>query len=126
MHDHAREMDLQVMEAAEQISAGGNGTGLDISGYIGTLAVHLNAENESGTNPTLDVHIEESDDNSTYTDVTDGAFAQVTDAAAADEKLVLDTRALKKYIRAVDALGGTSPVFNRAIALMGRKQVGAS
>ena len=62
----------------------------------------------SGTAPTLDVKIQESDDNSDWTDVK--SFTQVTTTA-----FVQYIRALpsKKYIRAVADVGGTSPSYGK-------------
>jgi uncharacterized phiE125 gp8 family phage protein len=73
------------------------GTGVSVSGY--TAIVNL----ESGTNGatgTVDVKIQESDDNVTYTDWTGGAFTQVTTANdnAIYEKEYTGTKA---YIRTV-------------------------
>lgn len=125
MHD-MRANKFAALAVAEQISAGANQSGVDISALIGTIAVKLNAVNVSGTSPTLDVHLEESADNSTWSDVTGGAFTQVTDAAAADQVLYLDSRGLKKYLRVVDAVGGTSPVFDRSVDYVGQQHVGGA
>ena len=127
MHDQ-RENALVALAPAERVTANNNSTGIDISQYIGTLKIKLDAQNQAGTNPTLDVKIQESDTiDGTYTDVTDGEFTQVTDAAVADEDIILDTRALKKFIRTDDVIGGTdTPSFDRAVTLVGRKQVGNS
>ena len=57
------------------------GTGIDVLEYEGVALVLLNASAGTGTSPTLDVKLQHSDDDSTYEDVTSGAFSQVTDAA---------------------------------------------
>jgi len=53
------------------------GTGYSVTGY--DAMVVLNAAT-NGTNGTVDVKIQESDDNVTYTDWTTGAFTQVTES----------------------------------------------
>jgi len=109
------------------VTGDGNGTGVDVSQYVGQLAVVLTCKNTAGTTPTLDIKLQESDDNSTYTDVSGATFTQVTDAntaAATIEKIVVNVDACKKYIRAVKDIGGTdSPAFMTSCVGYGVKQV---
>jgi hypothetical protein len=94
------------------VLATANGTGVDITDYVGELKLVLACKNTAGTTPTLDITIEESDvSGSGYTAVTGGAFTQVTDAgtsAAVVLTLNLNAPSLKKYIRAVKTIGGTA------------------
>ena len=73
------------------------GTGIDVLGYD---AIFILNSGTNGTNGTVDVKIQESDDNVTYTDWTGGAFTQVTEANdnAIQEKQYTGT---KQYIRTV-------------------------
>ena len=73
------------------------GTGIDVSGY--TAAVVLNS-GTNGAGGTVDVKIQESDDNITFTDWSSGAFTQVTEANdnAIQEKAYTG---IKQYIRTV-------------------------
>jgi len=95
--------------------------------FVGGLAVFLRAKNTAGSTPTLDIKLQESDDDSTYTDISGAAFTQVTDAgtlAAVSEKIVVNVEACKKYIRAVKDIGGTSsPAFMTTCVAVGVKQV---
>lgn len=97
------------------ITSTATGTGVSIVGYVGEAKFLAVAKNVAGTSPTLDIKLQESDDDSTYTDVTDGAFTQVTAAgtkAAVAHTLNVKVDGLKKYIRAVATIGGTdSPQF---------------
>lgn len=94
------------------VTGDGNGSGVDLQGYEGEMAVILDCVNTAGTTPTMDIKLQHSDDNSSYSDVTGGAFAQVTDAGASVQKLSLNSDELKRYIRAVKDIGGTSsPAF---------------
>ncbi len=122
MHD-MREFYQVELGQANQLNATASTSGVDISDYIGTLKVILSAENVSGTDATLATKIQDSADNSTFADVTGGAFTVLTDEDGF-EALHLDTRALNQYIRVLDTLGGTDPVYNRSVTLVGRKQVG--
>lgn len=73
------------------------GTGIDVLGY--TALVVLNS-GTNGATGTVDVKIQESNDNITYTDWTGGAFTQVTTANdnAIQEKAYTGTQ---QYIRTV-------------------------
>ena len=109
------------------ITSSGNGTGVDISSFVGEGKFVLAAKNVAGTTPTLDVKLQDSPDNTTFTDVAGGAFTQVTDAntkAAVTLTLNVQLDALAKYVRAVKTVGGTnSPEFLVYCQGFGLKQV---
>lgn len=111
----------------QSVTATGNGTGVDIRDFVGELAVLLTAKNTAGATPTLDVTLEHSDDDSTYAAISGAAFTQVTDAgtlAAVLEKITVRADQVKRYVRAVKTLGGTtSPAFMTACVAVGVKQV---
>lgn len=87
------------------------GTGIDVQGY-GVLVTLESATNGSGG--TVDVKIQESDDNVTYTDWTGGAFAQITEANdnATYEKQYTGT---KRYIRVVATVGTATCDFGVSV-----------
>ena len=100
----------------------GDQSSIDIQDYEGVALCILNASAGTGTDPTLDVTIEESADDSTFTEVTDGAFAQVTDAAGV-EAIALNVSNLKRYLRVTVDIGGTTPDFFLAAEFVGIKKV---
>lgn len=85
-----------------------DGTGVNVLGK--TVIVNLNAGTNAATG-TLDVHIEESDDNITYTDWTGGAFTQVT---TANDEAVYEKQytGIKPYIRAVGVVANAACVYS--------------
>lgn len=93
--------------AARTTSA--NGTGVDLRGATDVLVILTNGTT-SGTSPTLDVKIQDSADNSSFADVSGLTFSQIT-AAADPATLQVDPRAVRRYIRAVATIAGTSPSF---------------
>ncbi len=102
-----------------------DGTGIDTKDYEGMAIASLNAKVGTGTTPTLDVKIQESDTlGGTYTDVTGAAFAQVTDVAgtAGVQKIAIDISGTKRFIRARSVAGGTTPSFNRSCTLIAQKK----
>jgi len=73
------------------------------------MKVRLYVPSQSGTTPTLDVKIQESDSaGSGFTDVPGGAFAQIGAATGTYEIHIHWT---KRYLRAYITLGGTTPNY---------------
>lgn len=95
------------------------GTGVDILGYDALVILNAGA---CGSGGTVNVKIQESDDNSTYTDWTGGAFTQVTEANdnAVQEKAYTGT---KEYIRVVCTVGTAACSF--AVTVLKDKATGA-
>ena len=105
--------------AAGTYTTSGNGIGIDLRGYQGILKVVLDSGAGTGT---LNVKIQDSDNNSSFADIAGKAFAQVTTAASL-QSLKIDTRAVKRYIRAVLTIGGSTPTFGLAVMAVGQKQI---
>lgn len=106
---------------ADSRNASADGTGFDLEGSNGAegeAVVILDSEAGSGTNPTMDVKLQESDDNSAWSDISGATFTQVTDGGAAFEKITVNTNDIGRYVRAVATLGGTTPVFVFSVALV--------
>jgi len=102
-------------------TATGNGTGVDVSQYHGRLKVTQEIGTVSGTSPTCDTKIQDSDDDSSYADVSGLTFTQVT-AQNNSQSIAVDTRKVRKFIRAVHTIGGTSPSFTSAVLVIGQKK----
>lgn len=119
MNSLVRATCLTLLAAASR-NADANGTGVDVSALEGHAIAVLEAANVSGTTPTLDVKLQESDTvGGTYTDIAGAAFTQVTTVAGI-QKLALEIQATKKFVRAVVDVGGTSPVYTCGCYLIGQ------
>jgi hypothetical protein len=97
----------QTLAAKDYSAASTNGTGVDTLGFTECLVV-FNA-GLATTSAELDIHIEESADNSSFTDITDAEFGQVT--AANDNTTYqgrIDLIGRKRYLRAVAATDGSN------------------
>jgi len=105
--------------AAGTYVASGNGAGIDLQGYQGVLKIVLDSGAGVGT---LDVKIQDSADNNSFTDVVGKTFVQVATIASL-QSLGIDTRAVRRYIRAVLTIAGTSPTFGLAVIAVGQKQI---
>ena len=114
---------LSLLDPAER-SASANGSAVDILNYEGQAAAILQSAAGTGTTPTLDVKLQDSEDGSTgWADVIGAAFAQVTNAAASIQVVKFNASAAKRYIRAVATVGGTTPSFACAVSFVGKKQI---
>ena len=104
-------------------TASANGAAVDVSGYDREAVAILHSAGGSGTNPTLDVKLQESDDGSTgWTDISGASFSQVTTSASL-QKIRIGIGGTKKYIRAVATIGGSSPSFDFAVSLLALDRV---
>lgn len=105
-----------------------NATGVDLTDYIGKLKVVLNAAAAADNNQAVSVELQESDElAANYTAIASGLqpAALIANAAASLQELEVDTRANKKYLRAVlteSAAGNGRAV---SITLCGKKQITA-
>lgn len=98
----------QLLKPASRSAATYTSSGVSVSGK--RAIVNLNAGTNQSTG-TLSVHIEESDDNITYTDWSDGTFTQVTTANddAVQEKEYTGNKA---YIRVVAVVANAACEFS--------------
>jgi hypothetical protein len=97
-------------------------SGVDLKGYEGNYLVVQDVGAVSGTTPTLDGKIQDSADNSSFADVSGLTFTQVT-ASTSLLTLNVDTRLVRRYIRYVGTIGGTTPSFGMDVIGLGAKQV---
>lgn len=116
---------VELFLTALQRTASEDGTGVDLqdSIYPGgrQMKAFLNVGAVTGTDPTLDVKIQESDALGTgYTDISGAAFTQVI-ASDAVEEIHFQTK--KRYVRAVTTIGGTSPTFDSYCGLLHGKRI---
>ena len=96
------------------------GTGVDIQGIEGDVLINQSVGTVTGTSPTLDTKIQDSADNSSWADVSGATFTQVTatpSTANAVTSLVLQARALRRYVRAVGTIAGTTPSFPLSVTM---------
>ena len=109
-------------------TASANGTGFDLQGSNdaeGDAVVILDCgAATAGTNPTYNVKLQYSADNSAFTDVTDATFTEVT-SIASQQKLSFNANDVRRYLRAVATIGGTSsPAFTASVTLLFSKKYG--
>ncbi len=109
----------QLFAPAAQTTVGAtNGSGIDLKGTVNPGVhehrVRVNVGPVTGTSPTCIVKIQDSPDNSTFTDISGAATASLTAAGVTDFYF----RTNNRYVRAVITLGGTTPSFTMAVDLL--------
>ena len=105
-------------------TATGQTSGIDVRDYDGDLVFVLDTTGGgSGSSPTLDVTIEDSADNSSFSALSGAAFTQVT-ASASAQTLEVSADNCKRYVRIKYTIGGSSPSFTFSVNAIGLKKYG--
>lgn len=100
--------------AATDTTASVNGSAVDLQGLEGEIAIILNAAHGSGnTDNTLSVKIQHSDDtvSGNFSDVSGAVFTTVDGTTDSAQLMSLKKDELKRYIRYVSTMAGTSKSF---------------
>ena len=105
-----------------RVTATGNNTALDLKDYEGQALVIFDYGAGGGTTPTFDLKLQDSPDNSTFTDISGKAVTQIT-TTASKQLLSLELDGLNRYVRAVRTITGTSPTYDGATLLVARKKI---
>lgn len=96
--------------------ANASGSSVDLSSDgANIVSAILVVGNAAGTSPTMDIKLQESTDGSTnWTDVTNGAFTQVT---TSNQVQVIPFKPTKRYVRCTGTVGGTNPVLETTVLI---------
>ncbi len=96
------------LKALGAITANGNGSGVRVGPQArGKVKCVIQISAVSGTAPTIDFKLQESDDNSTFTDIANSKFDQINAVGVYKQEF----STTKKYVRLAWTVGGTSPSF---------------
>ena len=117
---NAAEYDVLSLLPPAARTATANGSSIDIKDYLGGGKIILDSAAGGGTSPTMDVKVQDSADNSSFADVSGLTFAQVV-AAASLQSMAVDLDQLRRYVRLVVTIGGTSPTFTCSAVLLAKK-----
>lgn len=94
--------------------ANAGGVSVDLSSNDSNIvSATLVVGNAAGTSPTLNAKMQESTDGSSnWTDVTGGAFTQVT---TSNKLETIAFKPTKRYVRCTGTVGGTNPVLETTV-----------
>ena len=109
--------------APAAITATTTAAAVDVSALHGLADVILNTGVTGGADEVADVKLTHcATSGGTYTDVANGAFAQVTYAGGAScQTLVVDADSLKKYVKVVATLDGTTPAVTLGVTISAKR-----
>ena len=97
---------------------------IDLLEFDGDILLVLDSAAGTGSSPTLDIKIQDSDASSgTYGDLSGATFTQVTGSASM-QTLAINKDSSKRFIKIVQTIGGSSPTFTFSINLIGLKKYG--
>ena len=101
------------------MTANGNSSSLDMHGSGAHVSSNfkLDVKSSSGTTPSLTVQIQESPDNSTWTNLTEGGTITVT----ADGSYSFIGLRTFRYVRANYTVSGTTPSFPVNLDILAQK-----
>ena len=93
-------------KATGAVTSTATSSAIDLLEYDGDVLLVLDCAAGTGTSPTLDVKITNSDASSgTYTDLSGATFTQVVDAASM-QTLVINKDSAERYIKIVQTITG--------------------
>ena len=103
------------------VTATSNETGVDLQDYEGDITLILDAE-AGGASITYAVKVQDSSDNSTFTDVSGAAFTTTTANTALVETLVVNTDEINRYARVVITVAGGTGAGAVSVTALGQKK----
>ena len=103
------------------VAADSNETGVDLQDYEGDITLILDAE-AGGSSITYAVKVQDSSDNSTFTDVSGAAFTTTTANTALVESLVVNSDEINRYARVVITVAGGTGAGAVSVTGLARKK----
>ena len=117
-------LQLTNLHATAARTATGNGTAVDLQARDGDLYLVLDSAAGTGTTPTLDIKVQSSDTSGgTYADITGATFTQVT-TTASQQAIVISKDEVRRWIRVVYTVSGTTPSFTFSVNALGVNKYG--
>tara|TARA_R100001509_G_C4711651_1_gene163510 strand:+ start:143 stop:526 length:384 start_codon:yes stop_codon:yes gene_type:complete len=124
IQQNLEKLEISAAVASASVSATATSSAIDLKDFDGDVLLVLNCAAGTGSSPTLDVKVQDSDETGgTYGDLSGAAFTQVTTSASL-QTLEVNKDECKRFIKVVQTVGGSSPVFVYGISLIGAKKYG--
>ena len=110
--------------ATAAVTSTATSAAIDLKEYDGDVTLILTSAAGTGSSPTLDVKVQDSDDSGgSYADLSGATFTQVTDAVSMQVITFVKDEA-KRYIKIVQTVGGSTPSFTFNINGVALKKYG--
>ena len=108
--------------ATAAVTSTATSAAIDLKEYDGDVSLILTSAAGTGSSPTLDVKVQDSDaSGGTYGDLSGAAFTQVTDSASM-QVITFSKDEAKRYIKIVQTVGGSTPSFTFNINALALKK----
>lgn len=110
--------------ATAAVTSTATSAAIDLKEYDGDVSLILTSAAGTGSSPTLDVKVQDSDaSGGTYGDLSGAAFTQVTNAVSM-QVITFSKDEAKRYIKIVQTVGGSTPSFTFNINALALKKYG--
>tara|TARA_R100001129_G_C5200641_1_gene213708 strand:- start:159 stop:542 length:384 start_codon:yes stop_codon:yes gene_type:complete len=117
-------LDITAAVASASVTATATSSAIDLKEFDGDVLLVLNCAAGTGSSPTLDIKVQDSDETGgTYGDLSGATFTQVTTSASV-QTLEVNKDECKRFIKLVQTVGGSSPVFVYGVSLVALKKYG--
>ena len=124
IQQNLEKLEISAAVASASVTATATSSAIDLKEFDGDVLLVLNCAAGTGSSPTLDIKVQDSDETGgTYGDLSGAAFTQVTTSASL-QTLEVNKDECKRFIKIVQTVGGSSPVFVYGISLIGAKKYG--
>ena len=124
IQQNLEKLEISAAVASASVTATATSSAIDLKEFDGDVLLVLNCAAGTGSSPTLDIKVQDSDETGgTYGDLSGAAFTQVTDAASL-QTLEVNKDECKRFIKIVQTVGGSSPVFVYGLSLIAAKKYG--
>ena len=124
IQQNLEKLEISAAVASASVTATATSSAIDLKEFDGDVLLVLNCAAGTGSSPTLDIKVQDSDETGgTYADLSGATFTQVTDSASL-QTLEVNKDECKRFIKIVQTVGGSSPVFVYGISLIGAKKYG--
>ena len=124
IQQNLEKLDITAAVASASVTATATSSAIDLKEFDGDVLLVLNCAAGTGSSPTLDIKVQDSDETGgTYGDLSGATFTQVTTSASV-QTLEVNKDECKRFIKLVQTVGGSSPVFVYGISLIGAKKYG--
>ena len=124
IQQNLEKLEISAAVASASVSATATSSAIDLKDFDGDVLLVLNCAAGTGSSPTLDVKVQDSDETGgTYGDLSGATFTQVTTSASL-QTLEVNKDECKRFIKVVQTVGGSSPVFVYGVSLIAAKKYG--
>ena len=124
IQQNLEKLEISAAVASASVTATATSSAIDLKEFDGDVLLVLNCAAGTGSSPTLDIKVQDSDETGgTYADLSGATFTQVTDSASV-QTLEVNKDECKRFIKIVQTVGGSSPVFVYGISLVALKKYG--